>query len=285
MTETGATKQEQRTGWKKWWQIAKKIAWRGWKTFHNFKVKYHRFLRKYSPIRKIKVSPAWKLLLLIFIVAILFFIFWAVTGPALVEIGTLSETQWQGLEAITSVAVFALSIGAGFIVLMELLQNTDARNLEIYRDIYEKFMSDEQIKARRYIYNYVWVGRQYKGNFKDLAQMEQAELEEKYSDLFLQIRMSDTAQKHIKDVLNAMDYFGFLTERDWVTDAEIIGWLSPMVVKLWVKIGPSVIYECRKRPEEPDYYDAARKLAIRCQEWRKKNLPVHKDITFDDERL
>jgi hypothetical protein len=60
-----------------------------------------------------------------------------------------------------------------------------------------------------------------------------------------------------------------------------------MVVKVWAKIGPRVIYEYRLRPEEPDYYLSARRLAIRCQDWRDKHLKDRaKDhVTYDQSRL
>jgi hypothetical protein len=41
----------------------------------------------------------------------------------------------------------------------------------------------------------------------------------------------------------------------------MIGWMSPIVVKVWDKIGPVVEYECLQRPEEPDFYESAIKLA------------------------
>jgi hypothetical protein len=48
--------------------------------------------------------------------------------------------------------------------------------------------------------------------------------------------------------------------------------MNPMIVKAWAKLEPYVEYESRKRGE-PDYYQHARELAVRCREWRTHNLP------------
>ena len=96
----------------------------------------------------------------------------------------------------------------------------------------------------------------------------------------------DQARKCVKQVLNLFDYFGFLVEQEWVTADEVIGWMSPIVVKVWERIGPVVEYECSQRPEEPDYYEAAIRLAERCRKWRDTNLRDRQiEISFNNERL
>jgi hypothetical protein len=66
----------------------------------------------------------------------------------------------------------------------------------------------------------------------------------------------------------------------------MIGWMSPIVVKVWDKIGPVVEYECLQRPEEPDFYESAIKLAERCQSWRDTNLVDRQiEISYNKERL
>jgi hypothetical protein len=44
-----------------------------------------------------------------------------------------------------------------------------------------------------------------------------------------------------------------------------------MIVKVWKKVGPYVLYE-RQRRGEPDYYEHAEQLAVRCLKWRAENL-------------
>jgi hypothetical protein len=56
-----------------------------------------------------------------------------------------------------------------------------------------------------------------------------------------------------------------------------------MVVKVWVKLQPYVDYEAARR-NEPDYYHQVRRLAARCEAWRKTHLP-DTTITWVDHAL
>lgn len=225
-------------------------------------------LRRFIEMRYLKRLPTMAVLVLILMISCAIGYAWILYAfPSVANVANLDPEKWAALEGLTSVAAFALAVGAGFMVLIEMAERTDSRNLDIYRDIYERLMSVEQIEARRYIYQNI-------PDSDDKQVMVNA------------ILKNDAARKHVKLVLNSLDYFGFLVDQDWVTADEVIGWLSPIVVKVWVKIGPLVEHECAKRPEEPDYYEAARKLAKKCFHWRGKNLKSREaDITFDDERL
>jgi hypothetical protein len=194
---------------------------------------------------------------------------WIKLTPEVLEHLDLDNDQWNKASTMTTIATFAFAIGASLMVVVEFRQSTDSRNLEIYQDIYEKFMSSEQIESRRYIYT----------NIDTLKKENKAEIQAVIAD--------KKAQKHIKNVLNSIDYFGFLVERDWVTDDEIVNWLSPVVVKIWVKIGPIVEYECLEREdEEPDYYRSALFLAQKCIAFRTKNYPgAQEEISFHSKKL
>lgn len=177
----------------------------------------------------------------------------------------LTADQWGALEGFSATVTLAFAVGAGLFFLFEFMETSDSRNLDIYRDIYDKFMSDDQIESRRYIYTHVP---------DDLSPAE----------LSAHVRGDPLAHQHVKNVLNAIDYFGFLADQDWVTADEMIGWVSPIVVKIWQKIGPLVEYEVAQRPTEPDYYEAARLLAARCAQWRSDFAETGK-VVFSDERL
>ena len=178
-----------------------------------------------------------------------------------------TSDQWEHADTLIGIATFAFAVGAGIIVLAEFRETIDSRNLDIYRDIYERFMGDEQIESRRYIYSH-----------KIPEEMSEEEI--------AAVTQDKEAQTHIKHVLNVIDYFGFLVEQDWVTGDEIIGWLSPVVVKVWAKIGPIVEYERQQRKEEePDYYLAAVQLAEACKRWRDRHYPNREAVEFDPKRL
>ncbi len=223
--------------------------------YHDQKIIWDKRFCRYSPVRWMKHAPAGLLLVLVFLVSITCGMMWLLTGPLLIEFTSLDDDQWSGFEAITTAAAFVFGVGAGLILLVELVQNTDGRNLDIYRDIYEKFMSDRLIEARRYIYS-------------ELPDTQNGQ------ELLHYVNAHSEAKRAVKDVMNAIDYFGFLADQDWVTAKSMIGWVSPIVVKVWIRIGPLVEYECQERAaSEPDYYESARRLVERCHEWRDQNLP------------
>jgi hypothetical protein len=229
----------------------------------------NRRTRRRLELRQLKRLPTAGVLLTVVILTIVIGFVWILLSPTIVATVSLSEKEWANIAALTSAATLAVALGAGIILLIELAETADSRNLEIYRDIYERLMSDEQIDARRFIYQ---------------------ELPEPNPDepqvVIDAVMASDKARYQVKKVLNLIDYFGFLIDQDWVTADEIIGWLSPVVVKVWAKIGPVVVYEREQRPEEPDYYEAATKLADKCRSWRQNNYPeAEKKVSFVPHRL
>jgi len=221
-------------------------------------------------MRFLKRLPTATVLVLVGLFSLLFCGLWVgLVFPIVAYLFVIPADRWAALEGLSAAAALAFAIGAGIVVLMELNATVDSRNLDIYRDIYEKLMSKEEIEARRFIY-------QKLPPPEDRQAIVQAVL---HSD-------DDQARKYVKQVLNLIDYFGFLVEQEWVTADEVIGWMSPVVVKVWEKIEPVVEYECSQRPEEPDYYESAIRLAERCRKWRDTNLRGRQiEISFNEERL
>lgn len=227
-----------------------------------------RKVRRSLEMRYLKRLPTLMVLAVVVLLSfVLGYVWIGLIFPAVLRFSPISMPDWTVLEGLSSAAAFVFAVGAGVIVLMQLAETADSRNLDIYRDIYEKLMSEEEIEARRFIYQEI-----------PTSPDRQVVIDA--------ILNNEDARRRVKQVLNLIDYFGFLVEQDWVTADEVIGWMSPIVVKVWEKIGPVVEYERSQRPEEPDYYEAAFKLAERCQKWRDKNLHHRQvEISFDKERL
>jgi hypothetical protein len=183
--------------------------------------------------------------------SLLALLIWMITAWVLMSAVPFKSKHWSWLEGVTSVGALAFAVGAGVWVMHEYSEALSTRDLEIYRDIYEKFMTDEQIDSRRYIYQ----------EFPDDPQEAIHLVEE-----------DPEARLHYKRVVSVIDYFGFLVDQQWVTDDQMIGWVSPIVVKVWKKVRPIVEHECAARPEEPDYHQGARSLYARCVDWREANL-------------
>jgi hypothetical protein len=167
---------------------------------------------------------------------------------------------WAMLEALSAAAAFSVAVGGGLMVLAQLTEAVDSRNLTIFNDIFERLMADKNIEARRWIY----------ANLPDDPERGLASL-------------SNEGREHVKLVLNSFDHLGFLMQQDWVSaEAEdaIIRWVSPFVARTWQKLGPYVAYEIAHRPEEPDYYEAACHLADQCITYRKKFLRQDAIVTW-----
>ncbi len=192
------------------------------------------------------------------------------TGVAYLVWSQLKPTNptvdmWAILEALATAAAFSVAVGGGLMVLAQLTEAVDSRNLTIFNDVFERLASDRNIDARRWIYQ----------NLPDNPGQGLASL-------------SEEGRQHVKYVLNSFDHLGFLIEQDWVSgEAEdaIVGWVSPFVTKTWEKLGPYVDYEVSQRPEEPDYYEAVRYLAEKCIAYRKKLLGRAPKTTWRDDAL
>jgi len=173
--------------------------------------------------------------------------------------------MWAILEALATAAAFSVAVGGGLMVLAQLTEAVDSRNLTIFNDVFERLMSDRNIEARRWIY-------------QDLPDNPDQGL----------ASLSEEGRQNVKYVLNSFDHLGFLIQQDWVSgEAEnaIVQWVSPFVVKTWQKLGPYIDYEVEHRPEEPDYYEAVRHLAEKCVAYRRALLRRDPEVTWRDDAL
>lgn len=171
-----------------------------------------------------------------------------------------STDFWAMTEALSTAAAVATVLGAGFVAFRELAELASSRHLEVADRLFEELNSQENIEARRWIFQ----------NLQDDPEQALASL-------------SAEGRAAIKHTLNSLDRVAFLTQAGWIPEELIMPWMNPMIVKAWAKLEPYVAYESRRR-HEPDYYQHARKLAERCRAWRAKNLPEAK-ITWVDGAL
>jgi hypothetical protein len=234
-----------------------------------------RNFRKFRQMKYLKRMTPTALILLIALLSLVIGFLGTRAGLWILERTTLDDAEWSNLGTLASITGLAFTLGAGMIVLIQILEVSDSRNLGIYKDIYEKMMADDEIEARRHIYGLKQIPAEMNGK---------PTIEGK---TVIQELLADSKNRScIKKTLNLFDYFGFLVEQEWVTADEIVDWLSPVVVKVWCKIGPVVEYEREIRREEPDYYQAAVNLNERCQVWRARHYPERrKTIIFDEDRL
>jgi hypothetical protein len=172
----------------------------------------------------------------------------------------LSTNFWAMTEALSTAVAAAAVLGAGFVAYRELSELACSRQMEVVDRLFEEMNSHENIEARRWVFQ----------NLPD-------DPEEGIRSLPPEGRAA------VKRVLNSLDRVAFLTQPGWIPEEMVMPWMNPMIVKAWIKLGPYVDYESRRR-HEPDYYEHTRQLAERCLAWRAKNLP-DAQITWVDGAL
>jgi ABC-type multidrug transport system fused ATPase/permease subunit len=196
-------------------------------------------------------------------IAITGFLLWIgfllVLWTALNAVGVPTDF-WPMAQTLTSTVTMVSILSGSILAVHQLSEATSNRHLAVADRLFEELNSPENIEARRWI-------------FHNLP----ADPEEGSRTL------TPEGQAAIKRVLNSLDHIAFLTQAGWIPEEMIMPWMNPMVVKAWAKLEPYVESESRKR-REPDYYQHARELAARCNEWRKHNVP-HTEITWIKDAL
>ncbi len=167
-----------------------------------------------------------------------------------------TESNLMGtLEAISTAVGAAAVFGAGYIAYQELSEVANTRYMDIADRLFGELNSPENVAARRRI-------------FQNLKEEPEAGLK----------NLNQEDQEAMKKVLNSLDRVAFLTQSGWIPDELVMPWMHPMITKSWEKLEPYVLYE-RERRNEPYYYEHAGRLAVRCQQWREKNLTEDKRKT------
>jgi len=155
---------------------------------------------------------------------------------------------WAMLEGLSTAAAAAAVLGGGFAAYRQLVEMACSRHMTVVDALFRDLNSEENTAARRWVYQ----------NLPDDPAIGAAQL-------------SPEGRDHIKRVLNSLDHVAFLLRTGAVPEEIIMPWMNPMVVKSWLKLGPYVEYESRRRGE-PDYYASAKALAERCIAWRKEHV-------------
>lgn len=184
--------------------------------------------------------------------------------------------DWYLLEGYASLAQLALIIGGlvfAFFDRQQTLkkQEEEKRTLSFqqFENIHDRLVDPEQEEARRWII----VNIPVKG--------EEEPLEDWFAKVEKVINRKPRewtgdrtpGQIYVKQVLNSLDFLGFVNLHFWEASEADIEWFSPPVAKVWERLGPYVD-QVRVLRNEPDYYQAAGEIGEYCIQWRRKhNLP------------
>jgi hypothetical protein len=147
---------------------------------------------------------------------------------------------WAMTEALATAVTAATVIGAGLLAYRELDEASNSRHLAVADRLFEELNAPENVAARRWIFQHL-----------------------PPDPVTGQTELTDQDHDTVKRVLNSLDRVAFLTQRGWIPEDMVMPWMSPMILKAWIKLKPWVDYEVDRR-HEPDYYRQVRALAERC---------------------
>jgi hypothetical protein len=190
--------------------------------------------------------------------------------------GSAELVDWGLLEGLTSLATLAIVIGGVVFAYFEHTQNAIQRGREsaldsfnLYKEIDLRLNEPQAIAARRWIIQ----------NLPTLAQ-HGGEAEEWLDEIKLILNKTPgelqderpAGKEHLKRVLNGFDFIGFVAQNYWSMENELVEWMSPLVAKIWERVGVYIEDESRRRNEE-DFFRAARDFGNYCLEYRRAHYP------------
>lgn len=182
------------------------------------------------------------------------------------------QVDWSLLEGFMGLLTVALIAGGSFFALFEYINSERQQKREgaetsfnIYSQIFNRLMNDEDTAARRWI----------------ILNIPVLQPEQDHQEWLDEVKVllnqhpegwtgdSPPGQAYLKRILNTLDFVGFVAENYWDMDNELVEWMSGPITKVWERIGPYIEDQAVQR-KEPDYYRAARALSQYCMEWRKR---------------
>lgn len=164
---------------------------------------------------------------------------------AILHIFGFAPNFWAMTEAMATAVTAAAVLGGAILAYRELSEVSTTRHMEVADRLFDELNDPANIDARRRVY-------------QRLPDDPESGID----------RLDDADRAAIKQVLNSLDRVAFLTQAGWIPEDMVMPWMSPMIVKSWIKLEPWVKFESVRR-KEPDYYRQVRMLAVRCFAWRK----------------
>ena len=188
--------------------------------------------------------------------------------------------EWGGLDGMASLATVSFIVGGLAFALIDYVRNAVQRKREdaeasfnIYKEVYDRLMDPKAVEARRWI-------------ILNLPTFEEAGKDRNKWLECINVEISKVppgwqgertpGQEYLKNVLNTLDFIGFVAKYYWNMENELVRWMSPPIAKVWERIEVYVEDEATRRKEK-DYYESAREFAEHCVEWRKKK-DLHSEI-------
>ena len=185
------------------------------------------------------------------------------------------EINWNLLEGIASLITVALVIGGLAFAFFEYIQTAVQQSREnaetsfnIYKEVYYRIMNPKAMDARRWIILNLPT-RNAQEDDQDWLKRTTAALNKRPRGWKGE---RPPGKEYLKEVLNTLDFLGFVAKHYWNMGNELVTWMSPPVAKVWERIYLYVKQEAERR-NEPDFYESASEFGQYCVDWRNKHYP------------
>ena len=182
--------------------------------------------------------------------------------------------DWNLMEGLASLTTLAIVIGGVVFAYFEHTQNAIQRGREsalasfnLYKEIDQRLNDPQAIIARRWIIENVPTLAQ-SGNEADAWLEKVKQILDKTSGELEHER--PVGKEYLKQVLNCFDFIGFVAQHYWSMENELVEWMSPLVAKIWERVGVYVEDEAVRR-NEADFFRAARDFGDYCLKWRREH--------------
>jgi hypothetical protein len=192
--------------------------------------------------------------------------------PATAGSGDLAqEIDWSLLEGITGLATLCLVIGSLVFAFIEYRRSAiqEAReyaqsSFNVYKEMYDKLTDPKATAARRWILQHLPTLEDVGGDRDVWLARTQKLLDQRPAE---HPQERPIGRQHLKQILNAFDFIGFVANHYWTIENELVEWMNPVIAKVWERVYHVVEDEAERRGE-PDFYQAARDLGDECLLWR-----------------
>jgi len=192
-----------------------------------------------------------------------------------------AHVDWGLLEGITSLFTLAIIIGGLVFAYFEHTQASVQRGREsaqasfnLYKEIDQRLNDPLAIEARRWIIINVPTLDQMGGDEADWLKKVKQILNETTGELDNERPMG---KEYLKQILHCFDFIGFVALHYWSMENELVEWMSPLIGKIWMRVGAYVEDEALRR-NEADFFRAARDFGNYCLQWRREHYPDSKII-------
>ena len=132
---------------------------------------------------------------------------------AILRLLGFAPSFWAMTEAMATAVTAATVLGGAILAYRELSEASTTRHIEVADRLFDELNDPANVDARRHV-------------FQKLPDDPETGI----------ARLEDADRTAIKQVLNSLDRVAFLTQAGWIPEDMVMPWMSPMILKSWIKL-------------------------------------------------